>query len=128
MNNTQLIGRLTKEVEVNVTPQDKKVANFTLAVNKYGEGADFIQCVAWEKTAEVLEKYTKKGSQIGVTGRIQTRDYDHKDGYKVYVTEVVVNTVDLLDSKPKEQQYEKKVDKHFPDQPNIDLINSDLPF
>lgn len=128
MNNTQLIGRLTKEVEVNVTPQDKKVANFTLAVNKYGEGADFIQCVAWEKTAEVLEKYTKKGSQIGVTGRIQTRNYDHNDGYKVYVTEVVVNTVDLLDSKPKEQQYEKKVDKHFPDQPNIDLINSDLPF
>lgn len=104
INMTILIGRLTKDVELKRTNNGKAVTNFTLAVNRQfktdnGPDADFIQCQAWNKTAEVLEKYTSKGSQIAVTGSIQTRNYDGNDGKKVYVTEVIVNNVQFLDSK-----------------------------
>lgn len=97
MNIINLVGRLTKDVEVKLTQQGTSVASFTLAVNrnfknKDGETeADFIQCVIWRKQAEVLAQYTQKGSQIGVTGNIQTRHYDNEQGQRVYVTEVNVD-------------------------------------
>ncbi|MED4978262.1 single-stranded DNA-binding protein [Geobacillus stearothermophilus] len=101
MNRVVLVGRLTKDAELRYTSSGVAVASFTLAVNRpfanqQGEReADFVNVVAWRKTAENLANYTKKGSMIGVDGRIQTRSYE-KDGRRVYVTEVVADTVQFL--------------------------------
>ena len=107
MNKVVLMGRLTKEPEMRATQSNTAVCSFSLAVNRRfkQEGqpdADFINVVAWAKTAEFVSKYFTKGQQVGVIGRIQTRNYDDKDGKKVYVTEVVAEEVYFADSK-KEQ-------------------------
>ena len=105
MNNVNLIGRLTKAPELKQTASNTSVLTGTLAVNRTfknqnGEReADFINIVAWRQTAEIIAQYCGKGSQIGVTGRIQTRNYENQQGQRVYVTEVVAEHVDLLDSK-----------------------------
>lgn len=102
MNQVNLIGRLTKAPELRYTQDNKAVATFTLAVNRgYGENkqADFINIVCWEKQAENVSKYLEKGSLIGLTGRVQTRSYDATDGTKRYVTEIVANNVEFLESK-----------------------------
>lgn len=100
MNNVQLIGRTTKEIEIRYTNNNKAVARFTLAVNRRSkdDGADFINCMAWEKIAELLEKYVKKGDRIAIRGRIQTGSYE-KDGKKVYTTDIVVDELEFLESK-----------------------------
>ena len=106
MNVTTLVGRLTKEVELKYSANGTAVGNFTLAVNRsftnqQGEReADFIQCVVWRKAAENLAQFTRKGSQIGIEGRIQTRNYENQQGARVYVTEIVVNNFHLLEPKP----------------------------
>ncbi|MCA9765420.1 MAG: single-stranded DNA-binding protein [Carnobacterium sp.] len=84
INNVVLVGRLTKDIDLRYT------TNGT---------ADFINCVAWKKTAEIIANYSKKGSQIGIEGSIQTRSYDNNEGKRVYITEVLVQSVTLLDSK-----------------------------
>lgn len=122
MNSVALIGRMTRDVELRRTNSGKAVASFTLAVNRDKETADFINCIAWNKTAEILAQYTSKGHKVGVEGRIQTRTYDDNNGKKVYVTEVVANRIELLESKPQEKQEEKQVDNSF----TID--EADLPF
>ena len=104
MNHWVGIGRLTRDPEVRYTQSGKACAKFTLAVDrrKSSDGnqqADFIQCVAWEKTAEIISQYCTKGKKIAVEGRIQTRSYDANDGTKRYVTEVVVNNMEFCDSK-----------------------------
>ena len=104
MNHWVGIGRLTRDPEVRYTQSGKACAKFTLAIDrrKSGDGnqqADFISCVAWEKTAEVISQYCAKGKKIAVEGRIQTRSYDANDGTKRYVTEVVVNSMEFCDSK-----------------------------
>lgn len=110
MNNVNLVGRLTKAPELKQTASNTSVLTGTLAVNRTfknqnGEReADFINIVAWRQTAEIIAQYCGKGSQIGVTGRIQTRNYENQQGQRVYVTEVVVEHVDLLDSKNDSQQ------------------------
>ena len=99
------MGRLTKDPEVKYTQTNNiMVASFSLAVNrrfaKEGEQqADFINIVAWNKTAEFCTKYFKKGQQVGIIGRIQTRNYDDDKGQKHYVTEVVAEEVYFADSK-----------------------------
>lgn len=98
MNKAILLGRLTKDPEIKYTQSGKAVASFTLAVDRRksasGEKqADFISCVAWEKTAETIGNYCGKGQQIAVEGRIQSRSYDAQDGSKRYVTEVVVQNM-----------------------------------
>lgn len=95
MNRVFLIGRTTKDIELRTTSGGKTYIQFTLAVNRIKEGTDFINCVAWNATAELMEKYVLKGEQVGVVGRIQTRNYE-KDGKTVYVTEVVVDEVEFL--------------------------------
>lgn len=133
INNVVLIGRLTKDIELKVTPSGNYVCSFHLAVSrrkskedKNTPDADFIPCVAWNKTAEVLSTYTSKGSQIGVEGRIQTRNYDDPNipGKKVYVTEVIVGSICLLESKKKEEQ------SYQPYQPAYEPVvtSDDLPF
>lgn len=106
MNKVILMGRLTRDPEVRYTTTNNTlVASFSLAVNRrfarQGEErqADFINIVAWDKTGEFCSKYFKKGMQVGVIGRLQTRNYDDKDGKKVYVTEVVAEETYFADSK-----------------------------
>ena len=104
-NKVILIGRTTKEVELRRTSSGTAVATFTLAVDnrfvlKDGKpSTDFISCVAWSNTAETMEKYVRKGALIAVEGRIQTRNYDNKDGNRVYITEVVVENMRMLESR-----------------------------
>lgn len=110
MNNVNLIGRLTKDVELKKTSTGLSTCTFSLAVDKTmskadrqkaeAEGrptADFISCVAWRQSADILAQYAKKGMQIGVAGRIQTRSYQNNAGQTVYVTEVVCDNIQLLD-------------------------------
>lgn len=105
INNVVLVGRLTKDPDLKYTGNGTAVATFTLAVNRNftnqsGEReADFINCVIWRKSAETLANYAKKGVLIGVTGRIQTRSYENQQGQKVYVTEVIADNFQLLESK-----------------------------
>lgn len=104
MNKVILLGRLTKDPEVRYTQNNTLVASFTLAVNrrftKEGERqADFINIVAWNKTGEFASKYFQKGQQVGVIGRLQTRNWDDQDGKKHYVTEVIAEEVYFADSK-----------------------------
>src|SRR5699024_1227711 len=109
MNRTILVGRLTKDPDLRYTPSGHAVANFNIAVNRpfkneQGEQeADFIQCVTWRKQAENLANYMKKGNRIGVDGRIQTRSYDNDQGQRVYVTEVLAESVTFLESRKESQ-------------------------
>ena len=99
MNRTDLIGNLVREPELRTTQNGKYVCSFTLAVYRDKEHTDFINCVAWNKSAELLHIYCKKGDKIGVSGSIQVRSYDNSQGRKVYVTEVLVGGIDLLTSR-----------------------------
>ena len=106
MNKAILIGRLTRDPELRYTSSNRAVCQFTVAIDRpftnqsTGQReADFINCVVWGKQAENLAKYCTKGSLIGVSGRIQTRNYDGQDGRKVYVTEVVASNITFLGSK-----------------------------
>ena len=147
MNRTVLVGRLTKDVELKYTQNGKAVANFTLAVNrpfKNAQGetdADFIMCQSWGKQAENLANYMGKGSQIGVDGRIQTRNYEGQDGKRVYVTEVVADNVQFLEPKKQgnqqnqqQQQNQPSYTQQAPPQQEsghlepLDIDDSDLPF
>jgi single-strand DNA-binding protein len=105
MNRVVLVGRLTKDPELRYTPSGVAVATFTLAVNRtftnqQGEReADFINCVIWKRPAENVANFLKKGSLAGVDGRIQSRSYEGQDGKRVYVTEVVCESVQFLEPK-----------------------------
>lgn len=100
MNNVSLIGRLTKDVEERRTQNGTPVVSFTLAVDrrKKEDGADFINCIAWDKAAETIARYVHKGDLFGVTGYIQTRNYE-KDGRMNYVSEVVTTSFQFLERK-----------------------------
>lgn len=109
MNTVVLIGRTTRDIELKRTGNGTAVASFTIAVNRDfktndGQEADFIQCVAWKKTAELLEQYVHKGDRIAVDGSIRTRNYTGNDGRKVYVTEVLANQVEFLETKKSSEQ------------------------
>lgn len=103
INRVVLVGRLTRDPELRYTPSGVAVANFTLAVNRtftnqQGEReADFINIVVWRKQAENCANYLRKGRLAGVEGRIQTRNYEGNDGKRVYVTEVVADSVQFLE-------------------------------
>ena len=104
MNKVILIGRLTRDPELRHTPQGTAVCQITVAVNRRGaqpgqQDADFINVSIWSAQAENVAKYMTKGRQMAIEGRIQTRNYDDKDGKKVYVTEVIATNVQFLDSK-----------------------------
>jgi single-strand DNA-binding protein len=105
MNSVNIVGRLTKDPEIRRTEKGSVVANFSVAINRHfknadgGYDADFINCVAWEKSAEFLEKYFKKGDAIGITGRIQTRKWVTDDGQNRTAFEVVADRVHFVESK-----------------------------
>lgn len=124
MNTVILVGRTTKDIELRRTQSGKSVVSFTLAVNRRGRdaGADFISLVAWEKTAETLAKYVRKGDRIGVEGSISTRSYKDNQGQNRYVTEVSVHSMEFLqDRQDKQQTYQEP-------QQNFSIDDSDLPF
>ena len=111
INRVVFVGRLTRDVEVRKTASGLSVATFTVACDRRmargqdgnnQQSADFISCVAWRQAADFLGSYARKGALVGVEGRIQTRNYD-RDGQKVYVTEIVCDTVNLLESKSQSQ-------------------------
>lgn len=113
INNVVLVGRLTRDIELRKTQSGLSVASFTIACdrrlsqeqkNNNEQSADFISCVAWRGSADFLGNYAHKGDTVGVEGRIQTRSYDC-DGQKVYVTEIVANSVSILHStQPRQAQ------------------------
>ncbi|HEO1005104.1 TPA: single-stranded DNA-binding protein, partial [Streptococcus agalactiae] len=110
INNIVLVGRMTKDAELRHTPSQVAVATFTLAVNRRfkeqnGEReTDFINCVIWRQSAENLANWAKKGTLIGITGHIQTRNYENQQGQRIYVTEVVAENFQLLESRNSQQQ------------------------
>ena len=148
INNVVLTGRLTKDVDLKYTQSGTAVGTFTLAVdpqfkNAQGEKeTDFVNVVIWKKSSEALANYTRKGSLIGITGRIQTRNYENQQGQRVFVTEVVAEGFTFLESKNSQngQQSPSKRQDNFKDykQENkdpflssgqsIDIDESMLPF
>lgn len=142
MNSFNGVGRLTRDVDLRYTQSGKAVGNFTLAINRQFKNqktdeydADFINMVAWGKQAENLANYMKKGSQVGVTGRIQTRTFEDKNGKTVYVTEVVADSVQFLESKGGSQQRNNQSSNSQPssnmfenDGEPLDINDEDLPF
>ena len=137
LNSTCLVGRLTKDAELRYTTNNQAVATFTLAVNRNfksqnGEReADFINCVIWRQQAENLANWCKKGALIGITGRIQTRNYEDRQGQRVYVTEVVADSFQLLESR-KDREGGQSQGYSQPDfrrnASPMDISDDDLPF
>jgi single-strand DNA-binding protein len=147
LNRVVLVGRLTKDPELKYTPNGIAVANFTLAVNRPFSNqqrereADFINCVVWRKPAENVSNFLKKGSLAGVDGRLQTRSYENNQGQRVYVTEVMCESVQFLEPKNSngsrnqsgQEQYQDQQqppsDDPFANDGNpIDISDDDLPF
>lgn len=142
MNRFIAVGRLTRDPELRFTPNGVAVANFTLAVNrpfKNGSGeqeADFINCVVWRKPAENVANFLKKGSLAGVDGRVQTRSYDNNEGKRIFVTEVVAESVQFLE--PRNSQGGGNGNNQggnggysndpFSNDSSIDISEDDLPF
>lgn len=142
INNVTLVGRLTKDVELKYTPANQAVAQFTLAVNRTFKNAngeresDFINCVIWRQSAENFAKWAKKGALIGITGRIQTRNYENQQGQRVYVTEVIAENFQMLESRNQQQgQQQGRVTQQQAKQPDpfsggtpMSLNDDNLPF
>ena len=145
MNQTCLIGRLTKEVELKYAPSNVANVSFTLAVNRTFKNAngeresDFINCVIWRKSAENFANFVKKGALIGITGRIQTRNYENQQGQRVYVTEVIAENFQMLESRNQQQgqqqaqpqqatQQQAKQPDPFAGGAPTSLNDDDLPF
>lgn len=122
MNSVVLVGRLTRDVDLRYTNNQTAVGRFSLAVDRFGKdnGADFINCVAFDKKAEVLKKYTHKGDKIALIGRIQTGSYTNKDGQTIYTTDVIVNEIEFCESRKDEPKEERPDD--------ISQLEEDLPF
>ena len=147
INRVVLVGRLTKDPEYRTTPSGVSVATFTLAVNRtftnaQGEReADFINCVVFRKQAENVSNYLFKGSLAGVDGRLQSRSYENQEGRRIFVTEVVCDSVQFLEPKNAQtsnnnqsnnevQQREKELQSENPfnNSNDFDMDTDDLPF
>ncbi len=133
LNRVVLVGRLTKDPELRYTSSGTAVTNFTIAVNrpfsndKGKREADFVNCVIWRKPAESLANFQKKGNLIGVDGRIQTRSFEGQDGKMVYITEVVADSVQFLESK-KESSNQSNSQPSDPFKGQQEISSNELPF
>ncbi|PNZ85723.1 single-stranded DNA-binding protein [Staphylococcus devriesei] len=143
INRVILVGRLTKDPEYRQTPNGVDVANFTLAVNRNfksknreQQAADFINVVVFRNQAQNVNNYLSKGSLAGVDGRIQSRSYENKEGQRVFVTEVVADSVQFLEPKnnnqqnnqPQQQQGQAPANNNPFSNNNADIDTDDLPF
>ncbi len=133
MNKVELVGRLTKEPEVKLTSNQTAYCNFTVAVDRKfkdkdgNRQADFIICVAWKQTATFIQKYFHKGNKIGLTGSIQTRTFEDKEGRTVFVTEVVVDDVEFVESASKTEPTTAPAPIPEPEEP-VQEPSGTLPF
>lgn len=137
INNVTLVGRLTRDPELRYTPSNIAITTFNMAVNRNFKNqagdreADFINCMIWRQQAENLASWAKKGALIGITGRIQTRSYDNQQGQRVYVTEVVADTFQLLekrDNSANQSNIEDQMPASFRATNQLDISDDDLPF
>lgn len=137
MNQVILIGRVTKDIEMSVTNGGKNVCRFALATPRKFKDAngetisDFHNIVAWNKTAEFLAKYAKKGRELAVRGEIQNRSYEGQDGIKKYITEIIADEVQLIGAKPENSQKENYGEPTPPPKKYDDMMpidDDDLPF
>lgn len=137
INNVVLIGRLTRDAELRYTPSNIAVATFNLAVNRNFKNdngdreADFINVVMWRQQAENFANWVKKGNLVGITGRIQTRSYDNQQGQRVYVTEVVAESFQILEKKDNSANnasMENQIPPSFEKTNPMDIYDDDLPF
>ena len=139
MNNVQLIGRLTRDIDLRKTPQGDAVGRFTLAVdrnykNKQGEyDADFINCTIWRQAADILSRYAHKGTKIAVDGNIRTGSYDNQQGQKVYTTEVYVNNFYFVEPSNKNNASPSGATEQYSPFDDfsggqVDINQDDLPF
>ena len=137
INNVVLIGRLTRAPELRYTPSNVAVATFSLAVNRNFKNqagdyeADFISCIMWRQQAENFANWLKKGALVGITGRIQTRSYDNQQGQRVYVTEVVAESFQILEKKDNaanNASMENQIPPSFEKTNPMDISDDDLPF
>ena len=128
LNKVVIMGRFTKDAELKATQSGKSVASFTIAVDSgYGENkkADFINCVAWNKTAEFVTAWFKKGDMIAVVGRLSSRSYEGADGRKNYVTEVIVSEVEFCGGKKEDTE---EAPTYITPDNILSADDSDLPF
>lgn len=131
MNSVTLVGRLTKDVELRTTQSGISTATGTLAVDRTfkdkdgNKQTDFINFVIWQKSAEKLAEWASKGTRIGITGSIQTRNYENKEGQRVYVTEVLANNFYMLDNRA--EQAQQPQGDPFAGSP-MEVSEDDLPF
>lgn len=129
MNKVIEIGRVTKDLELKQTTSGISVIEFSIAVKRAFKNAngeyesDFFNCVAYNKSAETISRYVKKGDQIGIEGRLQTRNYTNSEGRKIYVTEIIVESFEFLQSKKQEEQPTEQ-----PKFEELDPFSNDLPF
>ena len=137
INNVVLIGRLTRDAELRYTPSNIAVATFNLAVNRNFKNdngdreADFINVVMWRQQAENFANWVKKGNLVGITGRIQTRSYDNQQGQRVYVTEVVAESFQILEKKDNSANNASMVNQippSFEKTNPMDISDDDYPF
>ena len=137
INNVVLVGRLTRDPELRYTPSNVAVATFSLAVNRNFKNqagdyeADFISCIMWRQKAENFANWLLKGALVGITGRIQTRSYDNQQGQRVYVTEVVAESFQILEKKDNsanQASMENQIPPSFEKTNPMDISDDDLPF
>ncbi|MBT0951473.1 single-stranded DNA-binding protein [Streptococcus infantis] len=137
INNVVLVGRLTRDPELRYTPSNVTVATFSLAVNRNFKNqagdyeADFISCIMWRQQAENFANWLKKGALVGITGRIQTRSYDNQQGQRVYVTEVVAESFQILEKKDNsanQASMKNQIPPSFEKTNPMDISDDDLPF
>lgn len=139
INRAILVGRLTKDPELRKTQTGKSVASFTIAVNRRfskQEQADFINCVAWNQTADFINNYLSKGALISVEGSVQSRSYEDSVGKRVYVQEINVESVNSLESRTQRQEREQQSQPYQSEHPSyesedeatLDITSDDLPF
>ena len=145
VNKVVLLGRLTKDIELKYTANSNPVANFTIATSdKYKDSQDqwqekteFSNCVVWGKLAEACNRHLKKGKQVYVEGKLQTRSWDAKDGSKRYTTEVIVKAADFIDGYEKKNQAQQSNQLNsmldtakdaFKIQPDATFTTDDIPF
>lgn len=135
INKVVMVGNMTRDPELRRTANGKPVASFTLALNRIqqssdGQQADYISCVVWGKIAESTAQYCSKGSKVGVVGHLQSRTYayDNAQGQKVYVTEVVCEQVDFINTRNQENNNQPQQVENNPFDQSFNIMDEDLPF
>nr|DAO28675.1 MAG TPA: Single strand binding protein [Caudoviricetes sp.] len=135
INNVTLIGRLTRDAELRYTPSNIATAQFNIACNRNFKNAndeydaDLINCVMWREQAERFCNWTRKGMLVGITGRIQTRNYENQQGQRVYITEVVAENFQVLEKRDNTANQNSMTEQMPPSYTSpMDITDDKLPF